>query len=304
MADSRKGNPESEGGLSRYLRPEDARQLRAMTFSPRMMVEGALSGKHRSRLRGASMEFHEYRAYTPGDAPALVDWRVFARSDRLHLKTYRLETHLECHLFLDSSASMDFRSEEGGLSKLDWASHFAAGLAYVVTLRQDRISLTIFDEGPRAFLPPGGTRGHFRQMLSMLDANEARGRTDLAGALERSLPLLRRRGTVIVVSDFLADPTAVFQALAAYTHRGYRVFLFQVLTPTELALPGSQTRRYLDPETGRRVTAHTDTVRAAYLEEIDIHQRALAALASRRGVGLVQARTDQSWLARIRDLTR
>lgn len=304
MADGRPANREPAEALSRFLRPEDARLLRAMTFSPRMMVDGALSGKHRSRLRGASMEFHEYRAYAPGDAPALVDWRVFARSDRLHLRTFRLETHLECHLFLDASASMDFRSEEGGLSKLDWASHFAAGLAYVVTLRQDRISLTIFDEGPRAFLPPGGTRGHFRQMLSMLDTNEAKGRTDLAGALEKSLPLLRRRGTVIVVSDFLADPAAVFQALAAYTHRGHRVFLFQVLTPAELNLPGSQTRRYVDPETGRRVTAHSDTVRTAYLEEIEAHQRALASLASRRGIGLVQARTDQSWLAQIRDLTR
>ncbi len=290
------------GAAPRYLRTEDARQLRAMTFSPRLMVEGALSGKHRSRLRGASMEFHEYRAYTPGDPPAMVDWRVFARSDRLHLRTFRLETHLECHLFLDASASMGYG--DGGLSKLEWASHFAAGLAYIVTLRQDRVSLTVFDEGPRAFLPPGGTRGHLRQILSLLEGNEARGRTDLAGALDKSLPLLRRRATVLVIGDFLADPGEVFRALSAYTHRGFRVFLLQILTPTELNLPGERTRRFADPETGRRVTAHPDTVRAAYREEIEAHQRRLAALASRRGIDCVQARTDQSWLGVLRDLVR
>ncbi len=303
MADER-NHPQtvSRGTGPRYLRPEDARLLRAMTFSPRIMADGALSGKHRSRLRGASMEFHEYRAYAPGDSPALVDWRVFARSDRLHLRTFRLETQLECHLFVDASASMGFA--DGGLSKLDWVSHFAAGLAYVVTLRQDRVSLTLFDEGPRAWLQPGGTPGHLRQLLSLLEENEAKGRTDLAGALERSLPLLRRRGTVLVLSDFLADPVAVFQALAAYTHRGFRVFLFQILTPTELTLPGSRTRRYVDPETARQVTAHSDTVRAAYCEEIESHQRSLAALATRRGIGCVLARTDQPWLGHLRDLTR
>ncbi len=285
----------------RYLRPEDARQLRGMTFSPRVMVEGALAGKHRSRLRGASMEFHEYRAYTPGDAPSLVDWRVFARSDRLYLRTFQLETHLECHLFVDGSASMGFR--DGELSKLDWASYFAAGLAYLVTLRQDRVSMTIFDDKPRVFLPPGGTQGHLRQLLSLLEENKASGKTALPLALEKSLPLLKRKGTVIVLSDFLMDLGELFRVLGAYSHRGFRVFLFQILTPEELTLPGTTARRYVDPESGRQVTAHADTVRAAYLEEIDAHQRQLARSALQRGIDCVQARTDQSWIEHLRRLT-
>ncbi len=285
----------------RYLRPEDVRQLRAMAFSPRMMVEGALTGKHRSRQRGASTEFHEFRAYAPGDPPGMVDWRAFARSDRLYLRTYELETHLECHLFLDSSGSMDFRDD--GPSKLEWASHFAACLAYLVTLRQDRISMTLFDRKPREFLPPGSTQGHLRQLLNLLETNQARGETGLAQALDLSLPLLKRRGTVIVISDFLTEPAETFRAISAYTHRGFRVFLFQVLTREELELPGDAPRRYVDLESSRSLVAHPASVRAAYREEIAAHQSALRHFSLQRGIELVQAVTDQPWIAHLRHLT-
>lgn len=288
---------------AKYLRPEDARQLRALSFSPRMLVEGALSGKHRSRLRGASTEFHEFRPYAPGDPTALVDWRVFARSDRLYLKTFELETHLECHLFVDSSASMGFAGD-GALSKLDWASHFAACLAYLVTLRQDRVSMTLFNDQPKAFLPPGGTQGHLRHLLRLLEENRPEGRTALAEALRRSLPLIRHRGTLLVLSDFLDDSAAIFNALGAWLHRGFRVFCLQILTPDELHLPDRASRRYEDLESGRRVTAHPDVVRAAYQEEIAAHQRALGGLASRRGAGFVFADTSQHWLEHLRRLTQ
>lgn len=287
---------------AKYLRPEDARQLRAMAFSPHVMVEGTLSGQHRSRLRGASTEFHEYRPYSPGDPPAQVDWRVFARTDRFYLKTFELETHLECHIFLDISSSMGF--SDGPESKLDWASRFAAGLAYLVTLRQDRVSLTVFNDRPRGYLPPGGTQGHLRQVLNMLEENKPGGPTALSEALERSLPLLKRKGTVIILSDFLDDPASIFRALSAYMHRGFKVFLYQVLTPEELTLPDQAFRRYVDVESHQNLVVHPEAVRAAYLEELDTHQRSLAQLSTRRGMGFVPARTDQPWMEHLRRLTR
>lgn len=287
----------------RFLRPEDVRQLRSMAFSPRMMVEGALSGKHRSRQRGASTEFHEFRAYAPGDPPGMVDWRAFARSDRLYLRTYQLETHLECHLFLDSSGSMDFAGDDGGPTKLEWASHFAACLAYLVTLKQDRVSLTLFDQKPRDYLPPGSTQGHLRQLLRLLEDNRGRADTGIAEALDHSLPLLKRRGTVIVLSDFLTEPAELFRALSAYTHRGFRVFLFQVLTREELQLPGDAPRRYLDLESDRNLVVHPATIREAYREEMDAHQRQLRHFSLQRGIELVQATTDQPWIAHLRHLT-
>ncbi|RBP45048.1 uncharacterized protein DUF58 [Roseimicrobium gellanilyticum] len=287
---------------AKYLRPEDARQLRAMTFSPHVMVEGTLSGQHRSRLRGASTEFHEYRPYSPGDPPAQVDWRVFARTDRFYLKTFELETHLECHIFLDISSSMGF--SDGPESKYDWAARFAAGLAYLVTLRQDRVSLTVFNDRPRGYLPPGGTQGHLRQFLNMLEEHKPGDRTALAEALERSLPLLRRKGTVIILSDFLDEPSAIFRALSAYMHRGFKVFLYQVLTPEELTLPDQAFRRYVDVESNQNLIVHPESVREAYLEELDAHQRGLAQLSTRRGISFVPARTDQPWMEHLRRLAR
>lgn len=273
-----------------------------MTFAPRVMVEGALSGQHRSRLRGASTEFHEYRPYAPGDPPAQVDWRVFARTDRFYLKTFELETHLECHLFVDMSSSMGF--SDGLESKLDWASRFAAGLAYLVTLRQDRVSLTLFNDRPRGYLPPGGTQGHLRQILSLLEDTKPGGPTALAEALERSLPLIKRKGTVIILSDFLDDVCAIFGALSGYLHRGFRVFMYQILTPEELTLPDQSFRRYVDMESKEALVVHPEAVRDAYMEELSAHQRSLAQLATRRGIAFTHARTDGSWLEEVRRLTK
>jgi uncharacterized protein (DUF58 family) len=250
------------------------------------------------------MEFHEFRPYTPGDAPHLVDWRVFARTDRFYLKTFEQETRLECHIFVDSSASMGFPEVGTGLTKLDWASHFAGCLAYLVTLRQDRVSLTLFDASIRQHLPPGTTRGHLQQMLHALEQNAPGSRTSLAASLEKALPLLKHKATLVVVSDFLDDPAAIFRALGAYLHRGFRVFLFQVLSPEELLLPDTAFRRYVDMESGERLPVHPGTVRVAYQKELAAHQHRLAQLASRRGVEFAQARTDQPWLDHLRRLTK
>jgi uncharacterized protein (DUF58 family) len=288
----------------KYLRPEDARQLRPLSFSPRVLVEGTLSGKHRSRLRGASTEFHEFRPYSPGDPPALVDWRVFARTDRFYLKTFEQETHLECHLFVDASASMAFADSATGLSKFDWAAHFAAGLAYLVTLRQDRVSLTLFENRPISFLPPGGTQSHLRQLLQQLEQCQPKGQTGIAAALEHSLPLIKQRGTILILSDFLDDHAALFRALSAWLHRGFKVICLQVLTPEELQLPDSSYRRYVDMETGQRINLHPDTVRSAYQQELANHQRQLSQLSSRRGIEFQFITTGQSWVEQIRNLAK
>ena len=128
--------------VHRYLRPEDIRKLQTFEFAPKAMVEGYLAGMHRSRQRGSSIEFHEYRQYVPGDDPAAVDWRVYARTDRHYLRTYNLETSMECHIFLDSSASMGFGAAP---AKLEYASFFAAALCYLVLINHDRVSLLLFD---------------------------------------------------------------------------------------------------------------------------------------------------------------
>lgn len=285
----------------KYLRPEDIRKLRTFEFAPRALVEGFLAGRHRSTSRGASVEFRDYRQYVPGDDLALVDWRVFARTDRHYLRTYEQETHLDCHIFLDSSASMGFGKR---LTKLEYASFFAAALTFLVLRHSDRVSLQLFDEGIRHYFPPGSTTGHLHRLLTALERNRPGGRTSVAAALKRAFPLLPRKGTLIVISDFFDDPAAIFQALSPYLHRGFRIHLFHILTPEEVELDAQGLLAFEDMETGRRVIAHAGGLRTAWRERLQAHVRALREMAARRQVDYLFARTDTHYFRLFERLAR
>ena len=278
----------------KYLRPEDVRRLESYEFAARLLAEGWLSGRHRSHLRGASTEFHEYRAYTPGDAPSLVDWRVYARSDRHYVKTFEQETNLECHLLVDSSSSMAFHGGASG-SKLEFASYFAAALAWLVVRGKDRVSLQIFDDRVREFIPPGSTRLHLHQILSSLERNVPRGPTSLAVALQRAALQIRRRGSVIVLSDFYDDPAAIFTALNPFIHRGFRVHLFHLLSPEEFDLGEGTLSRYEDMESDEHLTLHPRSIAESYRETLNTHITRLRTLSAQRQLDYTVARTDGSF---------
>lgn len=286
----------------KHLRPEDVRKLKNYELAARLMVEGWLSGRHRSRQRGSSIEFHEYRSYTPGDDLKLVDWRVYARTDKVFLKTFEQETNMELHLLVDSSGSMGFPVQEG-MSKLDHASFFAACLAYLVVRQTDRVSLHLFDDRVRFSLPAGSTRAHLHQCLNALEHNQPGRETSLAGALERTLPVLTRRGTLVILSDFYEDPAAVFRALNPYLHRGFRIHLFQVLTPMELDLGEVGLTRFVDLETNERLTVHGEHIRESYRSAVRQRIAALRTMAASRRVDWMLARTDESYFALLDRLT-
>ena len=278
----------------KYLRAEDVRRLESYEFAARLLAEGWLSGRHRSRLRGASTEFHEYRPYAPGDDPGLVDWRVYARSDRHYVKTFEQETNLECHLLLDGSRSMGF-SGGATVNKLEFASYFAAALAWLVIRGSDRVSLQIFDERVRQFLPAGSTRQHLHQLLSMLERNEPGGPTATAAALQRASVQLPRRGTLIVLSDFYDEPAALFSALNPFIHRGFRIHLIHLLSPEEWNLGEGVLARYEDLETGEHLTLHPKAIAEAYRETLHSHLTRLRTLAAQRQVDYSATRTDGSF---------
>ena len=281
----------------RYLKPEDIRQLRNYQFGAKAMVEGWLSGRHRSKQRGASIEFHEYREYSPGDNPADVDWRVFARSDRYYLRLYEQETNMDCHLFVDSSASMGWpeRKEEGPLNKLDYASFFAACLAWLVTSKTDQVSLTLFDEGIRKAFPSGSTRQHLHQLLTTLEENRPGGETSLADALEKASGLIKKKGTIVILSDFYEDPSKLFAALNRFLHHWFKVHLFHVLDPAEWELPEKGLVRFVDMENGERVTVHSEAVRRDLRAEMQRHLSSMRSLAASRQVDYAVVRTNESY---------
>ncbi len=283
-------SPSNPQNRFRFLRPEDIARLRTYRFAPRAAVEGYYTGRHSSKRRGASSDFYEYREYTPGDDPATVDWRVFARSDRYVVRTFEQETDMDCTILLDSSASMGFGR---GPSKIEYASFFSAALAYLVIRAGDRVALHVFDEGIREWIPHGGTRTHLYRLLNLLERNRPGNRTSLAAALDRAFPLLQKRGPLVIVSDFLDDPAAVFTALNPYLHAGFRPYLFQVLDPRELELPARGLTAYVDMEDGRRVIADTERVRAQYALTMREHLRTLRTLAVLRRIRYDFVTTDR-----------
>ncbi|MBA4388761.1 MAG: hypothetical protein C0404_12320 [Verrucomicrobia bacterium] len=285
----------------KFLKPEDIRRLASYEFAPRALVEGYLAGRHKSRARGSSIEFRDYRQYVPGDDPAMIDWRVFARTDRHYLRTYEQETNMECHVFLDSSASMGFGDR---LTKLEYASFFAAALCHLVVKNSDRVSLQLFDDKIRHFFPPGSTGVHLQNLMHALESNQPGNRTSIAEALRRSAPLLRRKGTLVVVSDFFDNPSSIFTALSPYLHRGIKVFLFHVLAPEEMELDDRGLATFVDMETGSRVVAHTENLRAQYRKAIQDHINNLRQLSVRRQVEYVMARTDTHYFKLFERLTR
>jgi len=267
----------------KYLKPEDINRLRNYEFGAKAVVEGYLSGRHRSKQRGSSTEFHEYRQYTPGDDPAMVDWRVFARSDRHYLKTFEQETNLECTIFVDSSASMGFK-EKSELTKLEYASFFAACLAWLIVSKNDQVGLQLFDEDIRHHLPPGSTRKHLHTILNWLEDNQPGSQTSLANSLKRANPLIKRKGTIVVLSDFFDDPKRIFQALNPYIHRGFRIHLFHVLDPGEMTLTDRGLTRFSDLESDEKLTIHTPAIKQAWTDELNQHTKALRALAASKRV--------------------
>ena len=280
----------------RYLKPEDIKRLQSYEFAAKAMVEGYLAGHHRSRQRGSSVEFCEYRQYVPGDDPAQVDWRVYGRTDRHYLRTYEQETRLECHVFLDSSASMGYRGADTSLTKLEYASFFAACLAWLVIKHQDRVSLHIFDRAIRQHFPPGSTRRHLQEVLHALETNEPGEETNLAAALQRAQPLIRRKGALVILSDFYESPETLFHALNPYLHRGFRLHLFHLLDATERRLPEDRLLRFVDLEQPRsRLTAHTNAIAQAYQDTLQTHIRALRRLAARRRVDYFLSQTNGSY---------
>ncbi len=261
---------------TRYLRPEVIAQVQRLDLRARFIVEGFMSGLHGSPYHGFSVEFSEHRKYVPGDDLRLIDWSLLARTDRYYVKKYEAETNLECHLLVDSSASMAYpdaavTQESGRMSKLDYAICLAASLGYLMIHQQDAVGLAVCDSELRSFLPARSKRSHLMRLIGELaGVKPARDTTQrgLAEAMHAIALRVRKRGLIIVLSDFLADVDEVIRALHHLRFRGHDVILFQVLDWTEVAFPFEHLSRFEDPESRQRLTAQPQAVRSAYLEAL------------------------------------
>lgn len=253
-------------GELRFLDPAVVSRLGTMELKARTIVEGFLSGLHRSPYRGFSVEFAEYRQYMPGDDLSTIDWKVFARTDRYFVKKYEEETNLECHIFLDVSASMGYRS--GGVSKLEYGAYLAGALAYLMNRQRDAVGLITFDERVVELLPASARSGHLRTLLIALDRVALGERTNVSKPLHQLADALVKRGMVILISDLLDDPGAVVDGLKHLRYRGTDVIVFHLLDHAELTFPFARPARFQDLESHEEVLAVPGAVRDHYLGEL------------------------------------
>jgi uncharacterized protein (DUF58 family) len=251
----------------RFLDPAIISRLGTMELKARTVVEGFLSGLHRSPYKGFSVEFAEYRQYIPGDDLSTLDWKVFARTDRHYVKKFEEETNLECHLLLDQSASMSYR---GGapMTKLEYGSVLAGSLAFLMHRQRDATGLIAFDEKIRFRLPAAARPGHLHALLLALERLQPGERSDVGRPLHQLAEALVKRSLVVLISDLLDDPEPAIKGLRHLKFRGTDVVVFQLLDPHELTFPFRGASRFRDLETAQEVVADPARSRKEYLREL------------------------------------
>jgi uncharacterized protein (DUF58 family) len=283
--------PRTSLASATLIEPKALMGIRSLELRARAVVEGFWSGLHRSPYHGFSVEFTEYRQYTSGDDLRYLDWKVLGRSDRYFIKKFEDETNLRCQLVVDQSQSMSFSSV--GYTKAHYAATLAATLGYFLHLQGDAIGLLTFDEKVRDFLPARHRADHLRQVMIALEKPAGGRATDLLAPLDRVMQLVRKRGLVVVLSDFLAPLDRLERSLLTLAASGQELAVFQVLDPAELTLKFEQPTLFEDSESHRELFLDPATARAGYVEKFNAHAAALRSTCEKLGISYHQLVTDQ-----------
>lgn len=253
--------------LTRFLEPSTLARIANLDLLSRTVVEGFISGLHHSPFFGRSLDFAEHRQYMPGDDIRLIDWKLFARTDRFYVKEFEADTNTNCTILLDVSRSMAFKKDT--ISKLDYGRYLAACLAYFAHKQRDRVGFATFDREVIEHIPPAAK--HLEEVLRAIDRVEAGGEGKLRAPLTRIAGRLRRRSIVVLISDFYEEPDAAFDAVSLLRGRGNDVIAFHVLDAAELRFPFEDAAEFEDLESNERIALSPETVREAYRKLIEDH---------------------------------
>ena len=255
----------------RFIDPDVLTRIDNLELVARAVVDGFISGLHRSHMLGMSVDFAEHRAYMPGDDVRRIDWRVYARTDRLYVKEFEADTNANLHLVLDISRSMDFAS--GAVSKLEYAKFLAASLAYLSVRQRDRIGLMTFDNDVVDVVPT--SIKHFNTVLHSLDRLKAGGVSDFKKPLEKIAQSLRRRSLVVLISDLYEEPERLLAAINQLRYRGNDLIVFHLLDPLELTLNLGDVSSVEDLESGAHLPIAAKQFQNSYQQLVKDHQAEL-----------------------------
>lgn len=297
----------------RLIDPAVLARMKGLRLRAERIVEGFVSGLHRSPYQGFSNEFAEHREYVPGDDLRYVDWRAFGKTDKVYLKRYEEETNLIGYLVLDISESMQYQSEGTGgkqqgessrrrkpsdptaapLSKLEYAQTAAAALAYLILHQQDAVGLATFDDRVRTLIRPSGSPAQLNPLLAAIGEDGGQEKTSAGPIFHELAERLSRRGVVIILSDLFDDPEALLAGLKHFRHRRHDVIVMHVLDPAELDFPFQQPTLFKGLEALGELLVDPARLRKAYQEEFAAFQQAVAAGCRGQGADYVLMRTDR-----------
>ncbi len=271
--------------------PRALMRIKSMQMRAKVAVEGFIKGIHRSPYHGFSVEFSEYREYSPGDDTRFIDWKLFARSDRYQVKRFEDETNLRCYLVVDTSRSMGYTS--GEYTKGAYARTAAATIAYFLSRQRDAVGLLTFDDKVTDYLPPRHRPGQLRRLMGMLEHEPQGNSTDLTKPLEEIAATVRKRGLVILISDLLVPTDTLKTRLGYLKSRGHDVILLRVLDPAEVQFSFTNPSMFRDVESGRELYVDPDAVRGEYLRRFEEHAARISKACSDLGIEFQQIGTDR-----------
>jgi uncharacterized protein (DUF58 family) len=293
--------PRSGSGSS-LIDPSALMRIKSLQMRAKVAVEGFVKGIHRSPYHGFSVEFSEYREYSPGDDPRYLDWRLYARSDRYYVKRFEDETNLRCTIVLDNSRSMTYGSITH--TKADYARTAAATIAYFLATQRDAVGLAMFEDRVTGYIPPRHRPGHLRRLMAAMERPSESLATDLAGPLEEVAATTRKRGLIVLISDLLAPVEMLRNRLGYLASRGHDVVVIRILDPAEVGFTFGNAAMFRDVESGRQLYIDPGTARAEYLRRFQAHAAALSRACADQGIECATMTTDQPLELVLYDLLR
>ena len=276
----------------KYLEPEMVARLSNMSLRARLVVEGYIIGQHKSPFHGFSVEFAEHRAYGPGDEIRHIDWKLYGKTDRFFVKQYEEETNLRSYILLDTSRSMEYKSDK--ISKLDYGNYLSAALAYLMINQQDGVGLTLFDNQIQTFIPPRSKPSHVNTILTHLDKTGSGKDTDVGIVLHEMAERIKKRGLIILISDLFDETENIINGLKHFRHNKQEIIVFHVMDRKELNFDFSNRTKFKDMETDEQITTEPWKIRKIYQQAIQSYQDELRLRCREQKIDYVPLFTDQN----------
>ncbi|HOK57180.1 MAG TPA: DUF58 domain-containing protein [bacterium] len=250
-----------------YLDPKVLIKFSSLNLVAKKSVEGFLSGLHKSIYKGFSVEFFEHREYAPGDDIRYIDWKVFGRTDKLFLKTYKEETNVRCFILLDTSNSMAYKT--GEISKIQYGVYLSACLSYLILNQKDAVGFVNFNNEIKNFLKASSSFSHFHNIIEILEKIKPEGQTSILSVMKKISSSIKKRSIIILISDLFDNPQDVIKGIAYFTHHHHEVIVFQILDHGEISLKGEGILEFFDIETEEKISVDNEFIKKKYKENIE-----------------------------------